>query len=110
MTDSASMTPTPVSLKTDGDVLHIVWSDHVSHRLSWTLLRNRCPCATCRAERSQPPALLPVLKPEETVPVTATSMRPLGNYAYGIQFSDGHNTGIYSLEFLRELGEESASS
>lgn len=110
MNDFASKAPTLVSLKTDGDTLQIEWSDHVTHKLSWTMLRNRCPCATCRAERSQPPALLPVLKPEETVPVTATSMSPLGNYAYGIQFSDGHNTGIYSLDFLRELGEESASS
>jgi DUF971 family protein len=32
-------------------------------------------------------------------------MDPVGHYAYGIHFSDGHNTGIYTLESLRELGE-----
>ena len=37
----------------------------------------------------------------------ATGMYPVGNYAYQIDFSDGHKTGIYSLELLRELGEES---
>jgi DUF971 family protein len=31
-------------------------------------------------------------------------MEPQGRYAYGIHFSDGHNTGIYTLESLRELG------
>jgi DUF971 family protein len=29
----------------------------------------------------------------------------VGSYAYSIDFSDGHNTGIYTLESLRELGE-----
>ena len=28
----------------------------------------------------------------------------MGSYAYSIQFSDGHNTGLYTLEFLREVG------
>jgi DUF971 family protein len=31
-------------------------------------------------------------------------MRPVGNYAYCIAFSDGHDTGIYTLAALRELG------
>jgi DUF971 family protein len=33
-------------------------------------------------------------------------MRPAGNYAYGIEFSDGHSTGIYTFERLFELGEQ----
>jgi len=31
-------------------------------------------------------------------------MKPVGNYAYSIAFSDGHDTGIYTLELLRQLG------
>ena len=31
-------------------------------------------------------------------------MSPVGNYAYAIEFNDGHDTGIYPLEQLRELG------
>jgi DUF971 family protein len=31
-------------------------------------------------------------------------MAPVGNYAYAIAFSDGHDTGIYTIEYLRELG------
>ena len=104
-------TPIPTGLKNDGDALLITWSDGAQHRLPWRLLREVCPCATCRAYREQPPepaSLLPVLKPEEAQPLRPRSVRPLGNYAYGIAFSDGHDTGIYTLEFLRELGEQVA--
>ena len=101
--------PTPTSLKNDGDALLINWSDGVTHRLPWKLLRELCPCASCRADRARPPEsapLLPVLRAEEAQPLRPRAVRPLGNYAYGIEFSDGHNTGIYTLEFLRELGEQ----
>jgi DUF971 family protein len=104
---SAKDLPHPVSLKNDGDALVIAWNDGAVHRLKWTDLRKACPCATCRGERehAEPPPLLPVLKPQEAQPLKPTAMHPMGNYAYSIHFSDGHNTGIYSLEFLRGLGE-----
>lgn len=96
-----------------GDVnsLSLQWSDGVEARIPWRVLRDRCPCANCL----NPPApvqdpgtsLLPVLTFAETLPLKATAMHPMGNYAYSIHFSDGHNTGIYSLEFLRQLTEES---
>ena len=54
----------------------------------------------------QDPGFLPVISHAETLPLKAIGMRPVGNYAYAVQFSDGHSTGIYSLDFLRQLGEE----
>lgn len=101
----------PRSIKADAESLHIEWTDGLTHRLPWRLLRDRCPCATCRDERTKPPepaavdSLLPVLSAAEAQPLRVRSMTPLGNYAYGIDFSDGHTTGIYTLEYLRELGE-----
>jgi DUF971 family protein len=47
-----------------------------------------------------------VLSAAEAQPLRVLGMRPVGNYAYGINFSDGHNTGIYAITYLRELGEE----
>ncbi len=88
--------------------LSITWSDGQTHKLSVRKLRERCPCASCRESRSadkQKNNLLPVLRPEETQPLHIVDMRPVGNYAYSISFSDGHDTGIYTLEFLRELGD-----
>jgi DUF971 family protein len=71
-------------------------------------LRDGCPCATCREKRSHPapPTLLPVLSAAETQPLAIRAMKPVGNYAYAISFSDGHDTGIYTIEYLRELGSE----
>jgi DUF971 family protein len=98
----------PTDLKlTSSHQLSITWSDGQTHTLTVRTLRDHCPCASCREKRggeSKTPDLLPVLRPEETQPLRIVQMRPLGNYAYSISFSDGHDTGIYTLECLRELG------
>jgi DUF971 family protein len=102
------MTLAPQSLKNVGDALEITWSDGRTQRISWRKLRDACPCATCRVERSKPAKpqpLLAVLSPAEARPLAPASMRPVGNYAYAISFSDGHSSGIYSLELLRQLGD-----
>ncbi|MFM1904730.1 MAG: hypothetical protein RLZZ440_2630 [Planctomycetota bacterium] len=85
--------------------IEIVWSDGTTASYSPRLLRDACPCATCRERRADPaPApLLQVLAPEETQPLAVAGMRPVGQYAYAISFSDGHDSGIYTLDYLREL-------
>ena len=89
-----------------GNRLAIEWSDGQRRDYSFAELRDRCPCATCREKRAAPakPTLLPVMKLEEARPLTITGMKPVGNYAYSIEFSDGHDTGIYTFELLQELG------
>lgn len=99
---------TPRSLKGDANGLSIQWSDGRVDHVLWTDLREACPCATCRVERAEPPQPAPlfnILKPEQAAPLRATAMHPIGNYAYQIDFSDGHKTGIFSLELLRQLGK-----
>jgi DUF971 family protein len=104
-----SFYPTSLS-RTDDGRLQIAWSDGRTRVYTVKELRDACPCATCREKRtaaaSEPPPLLPVLKPEEARPLTVAGMQPVGNYAYSIAFSDGHDTGIFTLELLRELGRE----
>ena len=105
----------PRSLKGDDAGLTIVWSDDVAHQIPWTILRQVCPCATCRTEEpstSEPEAdnALPILTAAEARPLKATEMRPVGNYAYAVNFTDGHNTGIYTLDLLRRVGEEIADA
>ena len=103
--------PTELRIIEPSELL-IQWSDGRQRRYTFSELRENCPCATCRereaADTSQPATLLPVLSPEEAQPLKITAMKPVGNYAYSIHFSDGHNTGIYTLESLRELGRETA--
>jgi DUF971 family protein len=104
------MNPTPTKLARNGTSgLVIEWSDGPRREYAVRELRDACPCASCREKRSQPaePAsLLPVLSISEARPLAITKMEPVGNYAYSIEFSDGHNTGIYTLELLRQLGRE----
>ena len=101
------MTLYPTDLKLiDPDSLRITWSDGAEHLLTVRKLRTHCPCASCREKqrgKTESVDLLPVLKPEETRPLRIEAMRPMGKYAYGVAFSDGHDTGIYTFEYLREL-------
>jgi DUF971 family protein len=102
------MTPQPTELRlVDPSRLQIAWNDGQVREYAVRDLREQCPCATCRERRTAPPpppTVLPVLSPAETQPLRITSMQPTGRYAYSIHFSDGHDTGIFTLELLRELG------
>jgi DUF971 family protein len=98
----------PVKLELlSGSRLAIEWSDGQRREYAFTDLRDRCPCATCREKRAAPApkTLLPVLKPQEARPLAILGMKPVGHYAYSIEFSDGHDTGIYTFELLHELGQ-----
>ena len=99
--------PQKLSLNEQGDLV-IDWSDQQTRVCTVTELRDNCPCATCREKRKgeheSAVGLLPVLSIEETQPLTIKEMKPVGSYAYGIVFSDGHDSGIYTLEHLFLLG------
>ncbi len=96
--------PTRLALDAAG-ALVIEWGDGQTRRYTVQELRDHCPCASCRERRAAGPPLLPVLSAAEARPLRILGMDPVGHYAYSIQFSDGHNTGIYTLELLRSLGE-----
>jgi DUF971 family protein len=99
--------PTKLAI-VEGNRLLIEWSDGERREYAFADLRDHCPCATCREKRAAPApkTLLPVLKMEEAQPLAINGMRPVGHYAYSIEFSDGHDTGIYTFELLRELGRK----
>jgi DUF971 family protein len=98
--------PTKLELADPGR-LRITWSDGQVREYAVRELRDKCPCATCREKRNAPapPAtMLPILTAAEAAPLSIAAMKPVGRYAYGIDFSDGHDTGIFTLESLREMG------
>lgn len=93
---------------TTGEGVEVTWSDGHASRYDFPYLRDHCPCAVCNDEResneragtkSGGAAVLPMYKPR----VTAKKATAVGNYAIQIEFSDGHATGIYSFEHLREI-------
>jgi DUF971 family protein len=101
--------PTELQRLDDAQLL-IQWSDGQRRQYSVVELRAECPCATCRerrvAEQKRPSTQLPVLSATEARPVQIQAMKPVGNYAYNLEFNDGHNSGIYTLELLRSLGHD----
>lgn len=103
--------PHPVKLELAGENrLTIAWSDGERRSYTFRELREACPCASCREKRkgtaeAADSLKLPVLSAAETQPLRINGMKPVGNYAYTIAFSDGHDTGIYTFDLLLELGE-----
>lgn len=108
---SSAAAPIPSALRRleDGSI-EISWHDGSRHQHTPRQLRDACPCATCREKRSAAPEtpILPVLSPEETRPLAVTGMKPVGQYAYAISFSDGHETGIYLFDYLHDLGRDAS--
>jgi DUF971 family protein len=104
--------PHPKQLELCGDLALVIrWSDDTVREYGFRELREACPCASCREKRKEPPrpaSLLPVLSADEARPLKVLGMNPVGNYAYSIAFSDGHDTGIYTLEHLYSLGHETS--
>ena len=108
---SGSGSLVPLSLKREGtDQLVVEWNDGHHSIYTWKNLRRNCPCAGCREEREKPPDPFRILKPEELVPLAPVAMARVGRYAYKITWSDGHDTGIYTLEHLRALCQCSVCS
>lgn len=101
MTQDAAPFPESLELTDDESVLQIVWDDGHTSRHRLDVLRAACPCARCQGHS---PEQSLNLKPEQFPDIRLTDLAPVGRYAYNFVFSDGHNTGIYTLQFLRELG------
>lgn len=105
----------PTALKIiDGRYLQIGWSDGQVLQTSIGALRKACPCATCKekhkpmvdlvSQKKSVKLSLPTLTAAETKPLTIAHMKPVGNYAYKIDFSDGHSSGLFTMETLRKTG------
>lgn len=99
----------PTSIERDGESrIVIAWSDGQRRVYTASDLRAACPCATCRERRgapTPPPTQLTVLSAAEAQPITIRGMRPVGAYAYNVAFGDGHDSGLFTFQRLRELGE-----
>ena len=93
----------PREIKQVGDDgLRITWADgHVSN-FTAPQLRRACPCAQCVNEWTGQR----VLRPESIAEgLTINDLSLVGRYAINFRWSDGHETGIYSFRYLRELDE-----
>lgn len=93
-----------------GTGVDVVWKDgHRSH-YSFQYLRDACPCALCDEERSKsgrrpgaPPQTPPGQLPMYREPAQPAEVAPVGKYAIRFGWKDGHQHGIYSWEYLRQV-------
>ena len=95
----------PTRIERSSTSLKIEWKDSYQSELSYRLLRQKCPCAHCDATRSgkDPFHILPSEGFFENLSLVDTQR--VGRYAVRLVWNDGHRTGIYTFEFLRELSE-----
>lgn len=101
--------PVGLNLRLPEQSLHIQWADGAASEFPLGYLRRHCPCATCRAEREKQQAspLLPILPARPGGELRVVGGEIVGNYALRLEWSDGHNTGIYDFRLLRLLHEGS---
>ena len=95
--------PAPTAIEQAGsDQLRIRWSDGVESLYPVREIRLACRCANCIEEMTGKPLLDPDSIPADVRPIR---LQGVGRYALQIAWSDGHDTGIYTFEHLRELHE-----
>ena len=93
--------PTQIIEESDREI-KIFWSDEAETSYIAAKLRKSCPCASCVNEWTGEK----ILKDEniaEDISFRNTSI--VGRYALNFQFSDGHDTGIFTFSYLRKLAE-----
>jgi DUF971 family protein len=100
----------PTRIERGNTSLEIQWKDSYRSELSYRLLRQKCPCAHCDAVRlgKDPFHILPSDDFFENLRLV--DIQRVGRYAVRLAWSDGHRTGIYTFQFLRELSESSSKT
>jgi len=94
-------TPTEIKLHQKSRVLEIAFDDGRAFRLTYEYLRVFSPSAEVRGH-GPGQEVLQVGKRD----VDIRQVEPVGSYAIQPTFSDGHATGIYSWDYLYQLGLE----
>ena len=91
--------PLQIIEESDSEVT-INWSDNSESKYTAAQLRRACPCAGCINEWTGEKMLDPEKIPDD---LTFKNISIVGRYALNFQFSDGHETGIFSFKYLKDL-------
>ena len=92
--------PTNIRALQSESILELTWDDGTVARLPFKTVRSECPCAVCVNEWTgqrvlDPASIRPDIKPE--------GLEAVGHYAIRIVWNDGHGSGHFTWEKLREL-------
>jgi DUF971 family protein len=97
--DAPTPIPTEIKLHQASRVLELVFANGRHFRLPYEFLRVHSPSAEVRGHGPGQEVLQAGKRD-----VTIASVEPVGHYALRPTFSDGHSTGIYSWDYLYDLG------
>ena len=97
-------TPTELRLRKQSRVLEVAFSETERYSLPFEYLRVHSPSAEVQGHGPGQETL--VLGKQQ---VLITAVEPVGQYAVRLVFDDGHDTGLYTWKYLRELGVEHAA-
>jgi len=100
----------PVDIQQIGQELAIKWEDGTENFVALEKLRRYCPCAGCKGEMDIMGNLYK--NPDRPLTPQAFHLRrftPIGTYAIQPVWGDGHNTGIYSFDYLKQVAEQGQS-
>ncbi|HMC16020.1 MAG TPA: DUF971 domain-containing protein [Albitalea sp.] len=95
--------PTALTVHQQSRVLEVGFSDGRTFRIPFELMRVYSPSAEVKGHGPGQEVLQTGKRN-----VTITALEPVGNYAVQPMFSDGHNTGIFSWDYLYHLGADEA--
>ncbi len=93
--------PTELRLRSVSRVLEVSFTETERYALPFEYLRVNSPSAEVQGHGPGQSVL--VVGKEQ---VQVTGVEPIGNYAVRLVFDDGHDTGLYTWKYLRELGRE----
>ncbi|MDR2982267.1 MAG: DUF971 domain-containing protein [Puniceicoccales bacterium] len=99
------MQTVPLDIQIVGDIVAIRWDDGREDYLGHEFLRANSPSAENMGERDIFGNQYGGNGPREFPGVQVLGWNKVGNYAACFLFSDRHNTGIYTWEYLRKLGD-----
>ena len=92
--------PVPLAIHRGERELVITWAEDHQGTYPARYVRLRCRCAMCQEEMTGRPILDPATVPED---LGTTGIRLVGSYAIRVDWTDGHDTGIYTFEYLLQI-------
>ncbi len=105
---AVSTTPLNIAVSRSRGIT-IEWSDGHRSQYGCAMLRDACPCATCTGAHGTEPDPSHYSDPPASpfqmykAAIAIQSAEPVGSYAIRINWNDGHNAGIYSFDYLRQI-------
>lgn len=97
------MTPAPERIELIGTEVAILWQDGKEQYIQAEVLRAASPSAENTGERDLLGRRFGGTDQKSYPGVNVRGWRPVGGYAIQFDFTDGHNTGLYTFDLLRAL-------